>query len=500
MRGTTGRAWLAALAASGATFYATTAWGQDCREGEDCTIVLDTRLDGEHMFRNVVIGTDDGPTVVTLAVNKYSTAEDAGVGVGWLQLRAHSIEVKRFGRIDASGAGYKGLEAGGGDGYGGGAGETPADPTPTGGPGLAAPGGGGGHRGLGGSGVTLGDCTAYTGANGGAAYTATSPFLDLGDIRTTGMGSSGGTGHSGINGNSSGRGGSGGGVIVLEAGRITINGALFADGESAPIAPSPADYQGMLGSPAGGGSGGTIYINSPQLTLDTAFTDPTNPTPTPAPLFSVRGGVGAPDRDPDQSPAVLGGGGGGGLLLIQSNSVTQELVEPLLDRTAGQHPAFGACTNVHFGQPGTLVVQASPSACMNLDGDDAEASSCGGMDCNDGNAAMSPTADEVCDNVDNDCSGTVDDEPDGGIDGGDPRCSDGSGEVCVDGGCVDAPDPDAGTETGTPELRVTGGFCSSTAGLATGGVAGASAFAALGVLVLARRGRRSKDSEQRAAR
>ena len=32
-----------------------------------------------------------------------------------------------------------------------------------------------------------------------------------------------------------------------------------------------------------------------------------------------------------------------------------------------------------------------------------------GMDCDDDNAAVNPNADEVCDNVDNDCSGTVDD-------------------------------------------------------------------------------------------
>lgn len=495
MRGTTGRAWLATLAASGATFYATAAWGQECLEGADCTIGSSMRLDGDHMFRNVVIGTDAGPGVVTLSVTKYSTAGDAGAGVGWLRVRAHSIEIKRYGRIDASGAGYKGQDTGG-TGYTGGAGETPVDPTPSGGTGAPAPGGGGGHRGVGGSGVMLGDCTVYPGANGGAAYTATSPFLDLASMRETGMGSSGGTGHSGINGSSSGRGGNGGGVIVLEAGRVVINGAIWANGESAPVAPSPAEYQGMLGSPAGGGAGGTVYVNAPQLTIDTAFTDPETSLPV---LFSVRGGLGAPDRDPGGGPAVLGGGGGGGLVLIRSSAVTQAALEPLTDRAPGQHPAFGACTTVHYGQAGTLLVEASTDACLDLDEDGAQAQSCGGMDCNDGNSTMNPTAPEMCDLVDNNCSGEADEEPAGGIDAGDPRCSLGSGKVCVDGGCVEQEPPDASTETSTPDLKVTGGFCSSTAGLASGGVAGASALGALGVLVLARRGRRAKEGRQRAA-
>jgi hypothetical protein len=46
--------------------------------------------------------------------------------------------------------------------------------------------------------------------------------------------------------------------------------------------------------------------------------------------------------------------------------------------------------------------------CSDRDGDGYNASTCGGPDCNDGNASIRPGVAEVCDFVDNDCDGIVD--------------------------------------------------------------------------------------------
>ena len=67
----------------------------------------------------------------------------------------------------------------------------------------------------------------------------------------------------------------------------------------------------------------------------------------------------------------------------------------------------------------------------------------------------------------------------------------GSGEICVNGACVgkDGGTEDAGTPA-PPEVRLGGGLCSSSAGLATGGAIGAALVGVLGAAALARRGRR----------
>ena len=83
-----------------------------------------------------------------------------------------------------------------------------------------------------------------------------------------------------------------------------------------------------------------------------------------------------------------------------------------------------------------------------VDGDGA--TSCGG-DCDDGNAAIAPSAPELCDAVDQDCDGLVDEDFDGDGDG----FVDPLGAGCVDGwspGALDCDDAAADAYPGAPEL------------------------------------------------
>jgi hypothetical protein len=66
------------------------------------------------------------------------------------------------------------------------------------------------------------------------------------------------------------------------------------------------------------------------------------------------------------------------------------------------------------------------SACPDADSDGYLDSACGGADCDDGNASINPAANDVCDNVDNDC---------------DPASADGS-EDPLNGTACDGPDSD----------------------------------------------------------
>jgi hypothetical protein len=81
---------------------------------------------------------------------------------------------------------------------------------------------------------------------------------------------------------------------------------------------------------------------------------------------------------------------------------------------------------------------ASPR-CTDTDGDgfSPEGSICGPVDCDDTNAAVHPGAPELCNNLDDDCNGTVDDEPAATAACPTDACT--ASVECVAGACVTTP-------------------------------------------------------------
>lgn len=80
--------------------------------------------------------------------------------------------------------------------------------------------------------------------------------------------------------------------------------------------------------------------------------------------------------------------------------------------------------------------------CCDRDRDGYSIPICGGSDCNDNNPAINPGATEVCDDVDNDCDGQVDE----GFD------QDGDGYTTCEGDCNDTPLSGANINPGMTEI------------------------------------------------
>jgi hypothetical protein len=377
-------------------------------------------LDGDRYYTEVTIQSGH-----KLGVNPYTASKPAS---GKLHLFANKIVIESGASIVASAAGYPGADKADGTGPGGGK----VGPT-------GQPGGGGAHLGIGGEGTEAATCTAVTTMLGGTAY---------GDAMTFDLGSAGGAAGVDSPGTSGGR---GGGVVILEAAEITIDGAVEANGADGTA------FVGMVGS--GGGAGGTIVLIAAQLTLG------------PTASISAKGGNGGPTTS-------NGGGGGGGLVVIQAP--TDPGATP--DVSAG---ASGTCAAVKGG-PGSAQVVALPGTCIDVDEDGHEAIACGGDDCDDAAATVAPGFSETCDGVDNDCDGAVDDAL------ADDACV--APATCVSGQCV-AP-TDGGTDGGAGSAPTKPDHLAYEGGCALGQVpprAGLGVLgAALAALVALRRKRRAR--------
>ncbi len=370
-------------------------------------------LSGEQLFETVEIAG-------TVKVNSYSASDASS---GWLHIKAHTITISTTGVIDASGAGYRG-EKTGGQGPGAGGTVVPGDlKDPT-------PGGGGAHSGNGGDGTMdpSNSCTLLMGAEGGTAYD-TDPMMPLG---TLGLGSAGGASYAGApNENQIGPGGNGGGVVILEAATIKLDGTILADGNAAT---------NFFGTGPGGGAGGSVIITANSFT----FGDDT--------ALSAKGGSGGLSGN----DAIVGGGGSGGLIVLTvpgdiSGMQTRILV------TGGASP-HAACTVAPSGETG-IKSQLTPSGCVDADGDTHGNEDCmGADDCNDGDPTISPSAPEKCNGIDDNCNDEVDEQ----LEGSPSLCPQGSNTACVDGKCVEVVDdggvPDAGT-AGAPQIELRGGLC-----------------------------------------
>lgn len=296
-------------------------------------------LSGERSYTEVTIRKG-----ASLRVNAY----DGKPSSGRLHLRANRIVIEEGATLTATGAGYAGHDSDAGDGPGAGkAGSS------------ALPGGGGAYAGHGGEG-TGAACTPLAAALGGSAY-ASSAELELG--------SAGGAAGDVTPGNAGGR---GGGIIVLEAAEVVLEGRVEASGNDG-TAPS--------GIGSGGGAGGAILIITSKLEVGASGS------------IVASGGRGG------QSVDASGGGGSGGLVVLRAPAV------PFSPDVVGG--ASGACSAV-TGASGLVEWQTPLTDCVDVDGDGHASARCGGDDCDDADPLMAPGKPELCDGLDNDCDGQVD--------------------------------------------------------------------------------------------
>ena len=384
----------------------------------------------DHTFRTLTI--KSGGTLRILPMNAGKP----------LMISANTIVIEQGGMITVDQAGYAGM--------GNAAGAAPPSTTGGGGYGLnvGMPGGGGAMFGAGANGALSSACTDNASSPGGAA------FFDAVN-NTPESGAAGGAAHTptGV----ATQGASGGGVIVLRAGKITIDGALSARGGSA----NPA----IGGVGPGGGAGGTIKLVA-------GLVDGSG-------SISVRGGDGAHGNgQPPTYQSNDGGGGSGGVIVLELGVTLPATVTT--DLAGGK---TGSCST--SGAAGGIVQLSLAGGCLDLDSDGQNAASCGGPDCDDTRDDVNTTAKETCDGEDNDCKGGVDD---GDLCAGE--------QICSDGKCID--NPDAGTDAGgasdggLPDHVEFGGGCAVPArgGLAEGAIG--AGLLALGTLFLGARRRRRR--------
>lgn len=363
-------------------------------------------------------------------------------GTGAIHIRARKITVAKGGKITATAAGYTGVNNADGS----------AAPSSGGGGKRSLmvnqPGGGGGYLNAGASGAD-GACAPLGGSEGGKGFatpTVTTPIF----------GSAGGAANSTNMGNA---GGDGGGVIILEAAAIVIDGTVEAEGEMGKVVSSVA---------AGGGSGGFIAVTTASL--------------SGVGTISAAGGDGPSSAGAGMIPPNNGGGGAGGVVFLQTRMITQALK----DMVHVEGGATGSCAALTAAVGKLDVGPEDPAFCVDVDGDGAFAHECQGTDCDDSEAAIHPDAKEICNAVDDNCDGTINE--------GATLCA--AGTLCDPTllKCVGV--PDAGADSGPPvDVGARPDHLAFESGCALGdgdgGGLGALATVTLGLGVLATRRRRA---------
>jgi hypothetical protein len=323
--------------------------------------------DGLHSVTNILPGTALAPEIsdAYIRVRKVDAGDTPakvkdfdGTSGGRVHLKANYILIEEGGILSVTRAGWKGLvnEAGQGDGAGG-----FLSPGP-------AAGGGAGAVGLGGAGGPTPACDG-TGGPGGPAHITAPASLTMATLLP---GSSGGAFTSTAFDSA---GGEGGGVIILEASLVRIEGTVEARG-----GPSLSSDR-----PGGGGAGGMIFIKAYTLELGDSA------------VISVAGGDGL------SNATLAAGGGAGGVIVLQTrNPPTDD------ERLIVAGGVNDDCGGVADGAPGTVAEQTPPDKCFDLDDDGSAACNTDGdeVDCNDLDAAVNGDATEKCDdlNLDDNCN------------------------------------------------------------------------------------------------
>jgi putative metal-binding protein len=375
------------------------------------------------------------PTGVLLV----ESVRSKGNAMGRLRIAANKITIQAGGMISGTGAGSVGINGADGDALVmDGGGKHPGT--------LGQPGGGGGYFGAGASGADAA-CLPFPGALGGIAFAtaaAVSPFL----------GSAGGAAN--VTAAAS-AGGDGGGVIILEAADIVIDGSIESRGAS------PAAVSGVA---RGGGSGGFISILAAHI--------------TGAGSISATGGDGtAAPGNGGTIPATNGGGGAGGIIVLQARDIAQTIQ----DNLHVEGGLTGGCAALGAAVGTRIVTVDDPSFCVDADRDMHLSIACDGDDCDDSDPKINPAVTEICNGIDDNCNKATDE--------GAEICS--AGRTCMDAVCVDTSDAgsDAGptVDAGAPPDHIA--FESGCSFGGDGGGLGALATAALGAAALATRRRRA---------
>lgn len=168
-------------------------------------------------------------------------------------------------------------------------------------------GGNGGYGGVGGNGTATVISPPNTFPNGGRPGAIT--YSSAPDISRIIMGGGGGGGdaNDALNGV---KGGVGGGVILINVGRIIGKGTILANGGEGAAGAQGSQPDGA----GGGGAGGTVYIKV------------TNPDPLAMLIIEAKGGNGGNTRnDPGSNEHGPGGGGGGGVIFYTTPPATVDL-------------------------------------------------------------------------------------------------------------------------------------------------------------------------------